>query len=153
MNKFQQYLEYLPLVVEWVKQQEQYILDAGIPLNNDQKIDAHLIGIRNIDKVRLLEVDRIPNPQNPILQKLGKEVGLLSEHTIGVSFRYGIYVKKGYLDQRTLIAHELVHTMQYERLGSIENFLKEYITECILVGYPNGKLEMEARNFESKFDS
>ena len=40
--------------------------------------------------------------------------------------------------------HELVHTSQYERLGGFEAFLKQYLYECITIGYPAAPLEQEA---------
>ena len=43
-----------------------------------------------------------------------------------------------------LVAHECVHTGQYERMGGIKPFLKAYLRECIDPGYPNGPLEREA---------
>ena len=43
------------------------------------------------------------------------------------------------------MAHELVHTTQYERLGGIEAFLRPYLLECLSApGYPHGPMEQEA---------
>jgi hypothetical protein len=38
--------------------------------------------------------------------------------------------------------------MQYERLGSIEAFLRQYLHECITTGYPEAPLEQEAVRME-----
>ena len=48
--------------------------------------------------------------------------------------------------QRALprIAHELAHTEQYERLGGIEPFLRQYLSECLTIGYPAAPMEQEA---------
>ena len=47
---------------------------------------------------------------------------------------------------RHLIAHELVHVLQYERFGGIEPYLKAYVPEIVSPPYyPNGPLEQEAR--------
>ena len=48
------------------------------------------------------------------------------------------------MDDRRLLAHECVHTGQYERLGGFKPFLKAYLRECIDPGYPDGPLEREA---------
>jgi len=40
--------------------------------------------------------------------------------------------------------HELVHTHQYERLGGIEPYLRQYLTERQTFNYPNNPLEVEA---------
>jgi hypothetical protein len=45
---------------------------------------------------------------------------------------------------RRIIAHECVHTAQYERLGGFAEFLRDYLHECLEVGYPAGPLEQEA---------
>jgi hypothetical protein len=45
---------------------------------------------------------------------------------------------------RRLVAHELAHTMQYERLGSVRAFLRQYLVECLTTGYAGAALELEA---------
>jgi uncharacterized protein YjaZ len=42
-----------------------------------------------------------------------------------------------------LLAHELHHVAQYERLG-IAGFARRYITELLVAGYANAPLEAEA---------
>jgi hypothetical protein len=49
-----------------------------------------------------------------------------------------------------LVVHELAHTAQYERLGGFHPFLSAYLGECLTVGYPNGPLEQEAKEWERK---
>ena len=49
-----------------------------------------------------------------------------------------------------LVVHELAHTAQYERLGGFKPFLKAYLEEWLTVGYPNGPLEQEAKQWETK---
>lgn len=146
------YLNHLPTVIDWVKSQEAHILQHGQELTVNQKIDAYLIGITHIHQVRILEVENIPMPQNTTIQQLGKSIGLLSSRTIGTAYGYGIYIKKGYANSRQLIAHELVHTLQQERMGGIEAFLKQYLLECVEVGYPNGQLEIEAHTIAEEFE-
>src|SRR6266487_3970556 len=68
----------------------------------------------------------------------------------GVTFRFVIYIKKDFWNQRSLVVHELSHTMQYERLGGFKPFLEQYLNECITVGYPNGSLEQEAIRIEKE---
>lgn len=144
----QQFEKLLPLACEWVEQQEKVIIDFGVELDDDQKIDAYLIGVTHIEKVRLLKVESIPAPINPELIKAAQLAGLVTESSIGITFRYGIYIQEKFWNQRRLIVHELTHTMQYERLGGIQSFLKQYLEECITVGYPLGELEQEARKME-----
>lgn len=43
-----------------------------------------------------------------------------------------------------MIAHECVHTGQYERYGSAAGFLRTYLGECLEYGYLATPLEQEA---------
>jgi hypothetical protein len=42
-----------------------------------------------------------------------------------------------------MVVHELGHTAQYERLGGFEPFLRQYLFECITIGYPEAPMEQE----------
>ncbi|MBT31423.1 MAG: hypothetical protein CMO01_17345 [Thalassobius sp.] len=140
----------LPMASEWARNQEDFIIQNGVPLTDDLKIDAYLIGVNQIEKVRLLKVDTIPTPKVPELKEAISATGLLTPNTIGVTFRYGIYIRSDFWLRRNLVVHELIHTMQYERYGNVRRFLKYYLKECIEIGYPYGPLELEARRIEKE---
>lgn len=143
-------LELLPLACRWVEEQEAFILENGVALDEDQQIDAYLARVKDPQKVRLLKVDVIPFPTAPALKKALDEIGLLTSGSLGLSLRYGIFIQSGRWNDRRIVIHELVHTMQYERLGGIHNFLRQYVDECIAFGYLNSPLETEAREMEKK---
>ena len=63
----------------------------------------------------------------------------------GLTLSYGIFVRSDHWRDRTLILHELAHIAQYERLGGIEPFLRQYLLVCATVGYSNSGMEDEAR--------
>lgn len=149
----EEFASILPMACAWVKQQEALILDKGIPLNEDQQIDAYLAGVKEITQVRLWHAGRAPEPMLPELKAAAERSGLLSSGTLGTCFRYGIYLQSDHRHDRSLLVHELVHTMQYERLGSIEAFLEQYLQECLTVGYPDGALEQEALQVERQLRS
>jgi hypothetical protein len=134
-------------------EQERYILANGIPLNEEQRRDAYVIGVGEIEKVRLLKVDHVPLPEIPELKETVEQSGFLAPGTIGVSFRYGIYIRADNWNNRSLLVHELTHTMQYEVLGGFLPFLTQYVQECFKVGYQNSSLEMEARSVEAELCS
>ena len=134
----------LPLAVRWASQQEQKILRAGVGLDESQLTDARLMGVARPEKVRLLKVDQVPLPANRLLCWAAKRTKLISSDTAGMALRYGIFIRSDCWQMRRLIAHECVHTAQYERLGGIEEFLSLYLRECLEVGYPSGLLEQEA---------
>ncbi len=134
-----------PLACDWASWQEEKILAKGVPLSDDEQIDAYLAGVKEISKVRLLAVKQMPLPQMHQLALALDDLGMMTDKTIGMTFRHGIYIRQDHWNNRELIAHELVHTAQYERLGGFRGFLAQYLRECFTVGYPNGTLEKEAR--------
>jgi hypothetical protein len=140
----------LPLAVEWVAMQERFVLKNGRPLSEDQQIDAHLAGVQQIKKVRLWESNYLPVLPTDKLRKVAEWAGLFTANTIGITFRYGIYLHADHAHRRSLVVHELAHTMQYERAGGIRHFLRQYLDECLRKGYPHGELEREAREIEQR---
>ena len=142
--------ELLPLAAEWVLEQESNILKKGIELSDDQQIDAYLIGVKEITKVRLLKVSVVPFPEHELVRNAAFKAGFLTPATIGLTCRHGIFIKEDHWKERRLIIHELTHTHQYERFGSIEKFLSQYLHECLTQGYANSPLEFEARYNEIK---
>ena len=142
--------QYFPAICQWVAEQERLILAHGHSLSPDQQIDAYRIGVKHIDKIRVMAVNEIPQISIPSLQPILSTMGLISPQTIGISFQYGIYLRKDYLSDRRLLVHEMTHSMQYERLGGIEGFLKQYVEEIISFGYQESPLEIEARKIEAK---
>jgi hypothetical protein len=146
----EQVTKLLPLACAWAEEQEMYILANGIPLDVEQQGDAYVIGIKGVNKLRILKVDQIPVPEIPELKDAVQLTGFLAPGTIGVSFRYGIYIRADHWNERRLLVHELTHTMQYEVLGGFLPFLEQYVKECLTLGYPNGNLELEARSVEAE---
>jgi hypothetical protein len=135
----------LPLACAWAAEQERTILQTGVALTESQLTDARQIGVGQPEQVRLLRVTRIPMPTQLELAAVAAAAGLISPATAGLTIRYGIFIRDDCWGQRLLVVHELVHTMQYERLGGIEAFLRPYLLECIAPpGYPNGPMEQEA---------
>jgi hypothetical protein len=147
-NFFKAFIPVVPLItpmaVRWVRHQESIICATGEPLTPAQLHDAVHAGIQHPAKIRLKFVDSIPMPTHPLLLNLGKWTGLVSKSTAGITLRYGIYIRNEYRTDRHLLVHEFVHVSQYERLGSIEAFLRPYLKECLDPGYPLGPLEQEA---------
>jgi hypothetical protein len=141
---------YFPIAVQWVTEMEKVVLDRGQRLTPENRRDAEAIGIQRIDDVRVVALDTIPLPNDPGLRHLAVETGMITDRTDGITFGHGIVLKKGHRDRR-LMAHELVHVMQYEKFGGIEAFLKDYVKEVAFPpGYPNGPLEREANRLADR---
>lgn len=134
----------LPIAVAWVASHERKILRSGVPLTAAGLDDAARMGVAHPEKIRLLQVEHIPVLNSPLMKILSRMIPSVSANTVGLSLRYGIYVREPWAGDRFLIAHECVHTGQYERSGSITSFLTSYFTECIEIGYPDAPMEQEA---------
>jgi len=134
----------LPIATAWVKRQQQLILAAGVPLNEEQLADAAAAGVAHPERVRLLRVNAVPSLRLRSLRALAQKLGLLSSRTTGLTAGYGIFIRQDFWRDRALLVHELAHTAQYERLGGITPFLRDYLRECLVEGYPFGPLETEA---------
>jgi hypothetical protein len=132
------------LAATWAEHQEARILASGICLSPSQLSDARQVGVVHPERVRLLAVASIPTPEHPVLRAAGEATGLISPFTAGLALRYGIYVRSDFASDRFLVAHELVHTAQYERCGGFGTFLRQYLHECLTIGYPDAPMEQEA---------
>jgi len=141
----------LPMACFWVRRQEALILGSGTPLNSAQLADARKIGVEYSAKIRLKFVDQVPLPLFPMLRKAAEKFAAFPSDTIGITLRYGIFIQSRYANDRRLLLHELVHTSQYERMGGVRPFLRQYLHECLTAGYPFGSLEEEARRRTQEF--
>jgi len=133
----------LPLACEWATAQEQRILATGEALSETILADARLVGVAAPKRVRLLHVPEIPIPADPALRAAVQETQFLSPLTRGLALRYGIFIRSDCRFDRTMVIHELGHTAQYERLGGFEPFLRQYLFECLTIGYPEAPMEQE----------
>jgi hypothetical protein len=141
----------LPLACAWAAEQERVILQSGAALTDSQLADARQVGVAQPDRIRLFRVVQIPFPTHPALAAAAGATGLISPLTTGLTVRYGIFIRADCWGERPLIVHECVHTMQYERLGGFEGFLRPYLLECINPpGYPFGPLELEAKRVQNQ---
>jgi hypothetical protein len=141
---FDQLEQLLPFAAEWAAEQERRVLCEGVPLSEIEMADARAIGVRNPERVRLLRVESVPVPAHPMLRAAEASINFLTAAPRGLALNYGIFLRSDRWRDRELIAHELVHTSQYQRLGGIVPFLQTYIYQIVTVGYPNAPLELEA---------
>jgi hypothetical protein len=134
----------LPLAAIWATEQERKILREGIALSEQEVADAKAVGVKERQRVRLLQIETIARPSQPPLRAACDAIDFLTPATRGLTLGHGIFVRADCWRDRLLIAHELAHVAQYERLGGILPFLRLYLYECLTVGYPASPLEQEA---------
>ena len=126
---------------------EHRILRAGRRLDDELADFAEGLGIENVEGIRVLLVDEVPSPVPQWLANFLQRRGFPVGRAAGMCMGRGIYVTR--LDA-ALIRHELVHTLQYQRLGGTTVFLREYLTQCFRDGYADAELEREARDLSAK---
>lgn len=134
----------LPFAADWASEQEALVLGGGMPLTAQQMTDAKRAGVARPEQIRILHVEAIPVPAHPILQAACSAISFVAGAPQGLTFGYGIFVRRDCVQDRHLLLHELAHTAQYERLGGIIPFLRKYIWECLTFGYQSSPLELEA---------
>lgn len=147
------FLQLLPRATSWAVEQERHVLKEGNPLSAGQAAIAQQAGVRNPNRVRLLSVPRIPIPPEADLQTAAAAIGLITPETAGLTIGHGIFVREDCWGQTRLIGHELVHVSQYEKLGGIEAFLREYLEQCNIHTYEGAPMEQEAIAFEQQVNS
>jgi len=135
----------LPMANVWVVQQERRILRDGVPLDSTQSADARRVGILHPERVRVLHVSTVPLPGRWLSGVARCFGGASLRDTSGLSAQYGIFIRARFATDRQLLVHELTHTHQYERMGGIRPFLRQYLSECLTVGYFMAGMEVEAR--------
>src|SRR5947209_8660638 len=143
----------LPLATQWVAEQQQRVLCHGVPLSTNEIADARAIGVRNPERVRLLRVDSIPVPRHPALKAAAASINFVTAAPRGLALNNGIFVRADHWRDRELIAHELTHTAQYQRLGGVVPFLQTYLTQCATLGYQHAPLELQATRMASRICS
>jgi hypothetical protein len=134
----------VPLACRWAETQERLIMETGRVLTDEEQVLARLIGIMRVERIRVLEVEEVPAPEQVLLRIAAQQVGLFGNETAGMTLRYGIFIQKNSAEDRRLLAHELGHVRQYERMGGFRAFMERYLFECMIIGYPNTPMEQEA---------
>lgn len=137
-----------PLAIQWATEEESNALKNGEPLNDEEIYYAREIGIKFPEKVRLLKVQAMPAPKNPILKLASDQMGSQLSEADGLTLNYAIFIKQNHWRNLRLIVHELAHTYQYERAGGL-SLLRQFILEY--PDYPNGSLEQEALSIQRQF--
>lgn len=149
----QSFEELLPQFITWAEGMERTGIRQGTPLNKHDLSLAREIGIKAPEKIRVLQVERIPYPyENAALKAMGESVGLIGEGIINNAqvFGYSIYVRKGYEFNLPQLAHELVHVLQIER-ASFGEVVVQHISDLGKYDYANAPLEAEAFKANIKY--
>ena len=136
----------LPLAYEWARTQEEFVLAHGNPLGMSHAWDAHLAGVQDFARIRVLVVDRISLPENPKLADAARRLRIITEDTRCMGFGHALIVRGDAWNDRELILHNLIHIAQCERSGGLEQWVRDYLADrANCANFTTGALEEEAR--------
>lgn len=136
----------VPKAIAWAKAQSESVLASGLPLSEGGIQIARRVSVNAPERVRIQWVTRLPVPSDPAFHPLLDSTRLADMD--GLTLGYAIFLVQERTDLK-LIAHELRHVHQYERLGGIDGFMPVYLEEIRLFGYKDAPLEIDARAHES----
>lgn len=134
-----------PLAVQWAQRREREALRRGRRLTPEEMRLARRMGVREVQRIRIVETERIPLPRAGLLGMAARWTGFHQSDPWGLSLGYGVYVRNGWPgSMEQLLAHEFVHTAQCERFGGMRAYLVRYLRECLTLGYAESPMEQEA---------
>jgi hypothetical protein len=134
---------FYPLTLVWYEEVERQLLSQGRTLTSSEKSLAQRLGVKSPESVRIVVLEKFPMPSNHELATEAEKFGLGGALEGGRTMGYVIILKPHLANHPTVIAHELVHVAQHDRLGR-EAFLRRYLTELEMMGYARAPLELEA---------
>ena len=134
----------LPGALAVIEDSEREILRRGRPLTAEETRIALAVGVAQPERVRVLVRDDFIEPRDREFVALARRLGLDDGDLAGRTSGHGLQLRPRMAKSRRLLAHELTHVAQYERLGK-ETLLRQYFTEMLVVGYERAPLEEAAR--------
>ena len=142
-------------VAEYIDRQRQTHTDRAVPLNISQRSAMQsFFPVSTLDSARVLVLDRerVGNP--PFYRQLvqmGFEPAVLPNFVLmaAITFVDTVVSHEPFTDR--LLFHELVHVVQYEKLG-LEGFADKYVRGFLSGGsYDRIPLEMNAYELDGRF--
>ncbi|OLQ95471.1 hypothetical protein BIY21_20795 [Vibrio ponticus] len=141
---------YLPMAIDFAKENERIALSEGEPLLPQYLQIANRVGVKHPEKIRIHYVDALPMPSNESLLLQMQRLGLDSPFLAGMTYGYGVWINKKSRGDKLLLAHEFIHVRQAEELG-LEELTKQYFLQIKLFGYREAPIEIEAYDNAAKY--
>jgi len=137
-----------PRAVTWAEGAEADALLRGSPLAPRVRALTHAVGVAQPNRVRIVIVDRMPLPSEPLLRNAAAAMGLAEDNVTGLTLGYAIFLRRGHERDPRLLSHELRHVAQYETAGGIAPFLAKHLVDLVQHGYEDSPYEVDARAHE-----
>ena len=138
--------DFTRLLIEHAKRSEEQVLREGRRLDPVELEIALKAGVQHPQRVRILTLDAVPLPENPIVAEEFERMGVLRliRQAAAAARGYGIILTPRALNRDDALAHELVHVAQFERFGGIGPMFRAHIPDLRAHGYRRSELEDEA---------
>ena len=103
-----------------------------------------------LERAKVVTVPRVPFP--PVDRFGLPEFGAVQQMSFsGITFKDTFFLQQGQASE-SMHFHELVHVVQWERLG-VDNFLLAYGVGLVQFGYQKSPLEQLAYSLQESFDN
>jgi hypothetical protein len=138
-----------PGAVAFVEDSDRAIAQQGRALTMDETVLARSVGVAHPEDVRVLVAAAFIAPRDSAFAVEARKLGIGDASEGARTTGHGIQIKPRYAASRWILAHELTHVGQCERLGTA-GFVHEYLTELLLLGYARAPLESAAHANERR---
>lgn len=142
----------LPQVQEWIDQYLTAHAAAAQPVSSlgFKRLAACFPAVL-LDSTKVVPVDRVPFPP---VEKFGvpEFAGMQQIPFAGITFKDTFFVHKDERRSESLHFHEMVHVVQWARLG-VDRFMLAYALGLAQFGYEESPLEAMAYTLQGQFDS
>ena len=134
-------------------------IDATIERYRDDAVPVAEFGFPHLPlfySKKLLESSRVvvvngSPPLPPVILESIKALKLTESQICGITYRSTFFVGLEWALDESLHFHELVHVLQWERMGP-RRFLSAYALELLKHGYVDNALERMAYTHQERFD-
>ena len=137
----------LPKAISWAEAEAARGVTVGREPNDREREFASKMGVMHPDRIRVITVEQLPMPTDPLLRSAAEQTGFLNPGMVGLTLGYSVFICGGHETSR-LLSHEFRHVYQYEQAGSIAAFLPGYLLQIVEQGYAGSAFEADARAHE-----
>lgn len=149
--KLQQQLDvFAPLAINWLNRVASEMRPGARELSTQERLLASEVGVMSPASVRIALVEEMPLPHDEPLRSMALKLGYGNKAIAGGCIGSLVWINRRHADNRALLAHELVHVAQQERMSQ-EQYFRRYMAELAVVGYARSPLEAEANAVMSRY--
>lgn len=133
-----------PDTLAWYRACETAGLAQGHPLDAKQMALARAVGVQHPDRVRIVIGFTYPAPTSTTFNdRIRATIRSAPVPLAASTFGHAIFINPDDRHIRSVLAHELTHVAQFERLGMPE-FVHQFVLQLTLFGRLRAPLEREA---------